>query len=309
MATFLSAQHARNTIRLHWNDAGFAPLPNLLSESVADELGTSSLDTQLGALYVFVDECLGLLRYTTHYFLSGIPDSGQTSALYYRLAVKQLRNLSAVRVLCAAGLDGNARMQLRLLYETSLVWVRVLFDPVFRADFERAIGPKDANTFWHEHMSKGRNEKWLQINLTAQGVTWFGGDNDLVREMKQEMSLSSHPTIWQAIFDAEEDLSDPQDRLVLGSASGASNFTLTMAIFAAAIPFALFPEPDYGLRTVDLSAVRPWPPAHVSNPNWDVYNSKLRLMMPRLLIASVNFSKLLAQSKKPDPSGVAGAPE
>jgi len=301
MGTFLSAQHARNNIRLHWADAGFVPLPKLFSESVAEELGTAPLDTHLGALYVFVDECLGLLRYASYYFISGIPNSGQAAALHYRLAVRQLRNLSSIRVLCAAGLDGNARMQLRLLYETSLVWVRVLFDPVFRADFEAAVTPEEGNSFWHKHMSKEKNQKWLEANLPAQGVTWFGGDNDIVRAMKKRMSLSTHPTFWQAFVDAREDLNDPLDRLALGSASMASHFTLPMALFAAAIPFALSPEPDYGLSTVDLSADHPWSPAYTSSSNWDVYNSKLRLMIPRLLVASVRFTELLDPSKKPDP--------
>lgn len=290
MTTLLSAQHARNNIRLHWKDAGFEPLPDLLSESVAQELGQSPLNTDLGALYVFIDEYLGLLRYTTYYFLSGVPNSGQVAMLFYRLAVKQLRNLSAVRVLCAAGLDGNARMQLRLLYETSLVWVRVLVDPSFRADFQAAATPDAANAFWHKHISKEKNEKWLKAHLATRGVSWLGADSDIVREMKEKMSLSTHPTLLQAFVDAQEDWREPADGLVLGTASTASHFTLSMALYATTIPFSVLPEPDYGITTIDMFTRGPWHPMHTSNPSWDAYNGKLRAMLPRLLLAAVRFS-------------------
>lgn len=293
MATLLSAQHARNNIRLHWKDAGFEPLPELLSESVARELSSSPLETELGALYVFVDEYLGLLRYFTYYFLSGVPSSGQAAMLFYRLAVKQIRNLSAVRVLCAAGLDGNARMQLRLLYETSLVWVRVLVDPSFQADFQAATTPEVANTFWHKHISKEKNEKWLKKYFGARDMNWLGADNKVVREMKTKMSLSTHPTFLQAFVDAREDWLEPKDGLVLGTPSASSHFTLSMAIFATAIPFSVIPEPDYGLTTVDMLTRGPWHPTHSSNPTWETYNTKLRAMIPRLLLAAVRFSESL----------------
>ncbi|WP_440105492.1 hypothetical protein [Acidovorax sp. BL-A-41-H1] len=299
MVTLLSAQHARNNIRLHWKHAGFEPLPELLSESVAEELGTSPLETELGALYVFVDEYLGLLRYCTYYFLSGVPPSGQAAMLFHRLAVKQIRNLSAVRVLCAAGLDGNARMQLRLLYETSLVWQRVLVDPAFRAEFQTATTAEAANKFWHKYISKEKNEKWLKEYFDARAISWLGADNEIVGEMKQKMSLSTHPTFLQAFVDAREDWIEPKDGLVLGTPSVSSHFTLSMAIFATAIPFSVIPEPDYGITTVDMLARGPWHPVHTSKPTWERYNTELRAMIPRLLLAAVRFSELLPKGNQP----------
>jgi len=305
MVTLYSAQHARNNIRLHWKDAGFELLPELLSESVAQELGSSPLDTELGALYVFIDEYLGLLRYFAYYFLSGVPSSGQTAMFFYRLAVKQIRNLSAIRVLCAAGLDGNARMQLRLLYETSLVWVRALVDSSFRADFQAATTPDEANSFWHRHLSRDKNEKWLKEHFATCNATWLGADDAIVREIKTKMSMSVHPTFFQALVDAREDWLEPSNRLVLGAPSLASHFTLSMALYATAMPFSVIPEPDYGLRSVDMGTRNSWHPMHSSNLPWDTYNAKLRAMVPRLLLAAVRFSESLSTGKSnaPDPGG------
>ena len=240
---------------------------------------------------------IALLRHFTYYFLSGVPSSGQAAVLFYRLTAKQIRNLSAVRVLCAAGLDGNARMQLRLLYETSLVWMRVLVDPSFRADFQAATSPEEANTFWHKHISKERNEKWLTQHFATRNVNWFGADNELVREMKTKMSLSTHLTFLQAFVDAQEDWLAPNDGLVLGTPSLASHFTLSMSLYATAIPFSVIPEPDYGFTTIDMFTRGPWHPTHSSNPTWDAYNSKLRAMLPRLLLAAVRFSESLPTSR------------
>lgn len=296
MTTLLSSTHALNNIRLHWEVAGFDALPTLLAESVASELGRDVYETRLGALYVFVDEFIGVLRYTSYYFLFGVAEHPRSALLFYRLAVKQVRTLAAIRMLCGSGLDANARMQLRLLHETSLVWVRSVVDQDFQDEFAQAGDPEAANRFWHKELSKGKNEKWLRAHLPARGIKWFGDDKPTIESMQRNLSLSAHPTSLLAAFDAQNDWRDPSDALVLNRPSDASHFTLSMALYVTAMPFLMMPSPTYGMGGAGLT--RNWHPKHRSASDWETYNAKMREMFARLYLASTRFSDELAKPQE-----------
>lgn len=295
MAAFLSAQHAVNTIRLHWAEAGFDIGREVLGKSVPAEFGQDVAAHRLGALYAFIDEYLVLLRYVSYYFLSAVPASGQRAMLYNRLAIRQLRTAAAIRALCGLGLDGNARLQLRLLYETSLLWVRVRLDTTVMHDFESSGTPEKANAFWHKYLSKEKNERWLASELSRGKYVWLGVFDTAIADMKTKISVATHPTLLQAALDTLQDIETPTDSLVLGQPSVASHFTLSATLLAAAIPFSLKPDPSYALTAIDMRERGPWHPKHRTAADWEEYNQYVRDMFVRLYLASLRFTEELAK--------------
>ena len=300
MTNLLSAQHAAKNICLHWKDAGFEIGEAPLGASVNQEFGQDLSAAPVAALYVFVDEYLALLRYATYYFLSAVPQSGQRAMVFNRLAVRQLRTVAAIRALCALGLDGNARVQLRLLHELSLLWVRVRIDPQALEDFQAANSPETSNAFWHRYISKGKNEKWLEREFANKNHVWLGAFDKAIEELKLKVSITAHPSFLQAYLDSREDWGDQSDRFILGSPSNASHFTLSMTLLAAATPFSLKPEPAYGLTAIDMRTRGTWHPVHSEAIDWETYNQKLRDMFPRLFLASIRFSQELREAVKGD---------
>jgi hypothetical protein len=295
MAVFLSAQHAINTIRLHWLEAGFDIGDEVLGKDVAAEFGQDVRTHRLGSLYAFLDEYLVLLRYVSYYFLFAVPASGQRAMLYNRLAIRQLRTAASIRALCSLGLDGNARLQLRLLYETSLLWVRVRLDPNVRQDFESSGTPEQANAFWHKYLSKEKNEKWLTGELAGGKYFWLGAFDTAIAEMKSKISVATHPTWLQAYLDTLEDW-ELTDGLILSQPSEASHFTLSFTLLVAAIPFSLKPDPPYALGSIDIWKDGQLHPKHRTAVDWEEYNRHLRDMFVRLYLASMRFTEELSKA-------------
>jgi len=148
MATSLSKRHAQNTIKLIYEKAGFLIPSGTPGASVTEEFPGEVADDELRSLYVFIDEFIALFRYAGFYFMSAIPEGGARAATFYRLSARQARNLASIRLLCSSGLDTNARMLLRLLYETSLLWSRFLIDENCRVEFEGCGDANSSNDFW-----------------------------------------------------------------------------------------------------------------------------------------------------------------
>lgn len=291
----LSAQHAAQSICAHWKYAGFEIGDVPLGVGVRQEFGQNLSAAPNAALYVFVDEYLALLRYVIYYFLSAIPQSGKRAVVFNTLAVRQLRTVAAIRGLCAMGLDGNARIQLRLLLELSLLWVRFRIDPKALEDFHAANSPELSNAFWHRYISKEKNEKWLERELTNKKHVWLGAWGEAIEELKLKVSITAHPSFLQACFDSREDWYSQSDSLVLGGDSKASHFTLSMTLLVAAIPFSIKPEPAYGLESADMRTCASWRPAHSEAIDWETYSQILRDMFPRLFLASTHFTQGLRE--------------
>ena len=297
MTKLLSVEHAKSNILLHWKEAGFDIGKEPYASQVAKEFGQDLTDVPVAALYVFVDEYLALLRYTSFYFLSGChPSSIERATLFYRLAVKQLNTLAAIRTLCLSGLDGNARYQLRLLHENSLLWVRLLYDHQALSDYQAAISPDLSNAFWHQYISKGKNEKWLKKELNDKNIFWLGGYETAINEMKLKISTTAHPSFFQSCLESIEDIQSFEtgaDSFILSPPTKASHLTLSMTILNAAIPFSIQPSPSYELNTSDLrTGVYLYPP-YKDVIDWDAYNQKMREMFSRLFLASILFTEKL----------------
>lgn len=284
----LSKRHAENAIKLIYEDAGFRIPEGTPGASVTKEFPGEVGDAELAALYVFVDEYIALFRYAGFYFMSSIPHSGQVAATFYKLSVRQARNLASIRLLCSSGLDMNARMLLRLLYETSLLWSRFLVDGLCRTEFEACFDAKSTNDFWHKYLAKGKTEKFMVTAAAERGLTWLGNLDAEMAEMKTKNSLTAHPTNLASYFDGRADFRS--EHYAINRPSTASHFTLSTALFAAAMPFALKPDIPYGLDSLNLRESEvPWPPEHSQPLSWEEYNLALRDMIPSLWLMALRF--------------------
>jgi hypothetical protein len=263
-----------------------------LGEGVASEFNKDISSTPLAALYAFVDEQIALLRLVSFYFISASTNGEKNGILFYKLTIRQLKILASIRLQCTYGLDTNARMQLRLLYENSILWARLRVDNQALEDFNLAITSELSNNFWHKYISKSKTEKFLNEEFNKSGHSWIAGANNMIEELKKKVGLASHPSLLAAYFDASYDFENFENGNIALSEPGiASHLTLSFAILAASIPFSIKPELSYGLSSSNIFEAHPVSPLIHSSANWNEYNEKIRDMLPTLLFMSVRFSE------------------
>ena len=290
MATHLSGQHALNAIKLIYEETGFLVPNETLGAAVTKEFGEKALFTDLAALYLFVDEFIALFRYSEYYFMSGISSAQPRAVTFYRLSVRQAKNLSSIRLLCSNGLDTNARMLLRLLYETSILWSRFLIDDECRQQFDDCTDPEKSNRFWHKYLAKEKSEKFLLDQNRQMKLTWLGNLKDEIGDVKLKLSLAAHPTFLTAYFDSVSDF-HRNDEFAIGEPKTSSHFTLNTALLLSILPFTMKPEIGYGLKCVDLrEKTKHFPPVSSKQLNWDEYNQALRDLFPLLWGMSQRFA-------------------
>lgn len=292
----LSYHHAINSIKLMYKHVGFEIPNHALGEQVAQEYGMLACDTKLAPLYAFVDEQIALLRLASFYFLSGYDGKNESAMTYYRISISHLKSLAAIRLLCANGLDTNARLQLRLLYENAILWSKFRVDHLSLDEYSKCGDQASANAYWHKHMSKSKIETFLTDEFASSGHMWLGGFDEMISNLKDASGLTAHPTFVASKFESKFDWQTNDMRIALSVPSDASHFTLTQAIFVAAIPFSIKPEPDYPFKTQNLlSTENPLKPLAHKTDSWDEYNQILRDMLPRVFLMSTKFANELCK--------------
>lgn len=276
-----SYQHVVNAIKLIYESRGFVRPNKALGEAVYDEFNIDIKESEIGGLFAFVDEFIILLRYISYFFTTAIDPENQDALTFYRLSIRQIKTLSSIRLLCSYGLDVNARMQLRLLYETSLVWTRSLLDEDFKLKYQKCKSEGDGNRFWHENLSKGKTEKVINNLLESNKMIWLGDIN--LEHLNSILSETMHPTHLVDQIAAAEDLKN--DNFATSSISNGSHFTLSNALLCAATPFTLSPHPRYNIKLIDLRKKLSFPPT-TKDIDVNDYFLKLNEMMSILLLYS-----------------------
>ena len=294
MAKYLSYHHAVNAIRLLYQHSGFDLPSRTVGEQVSAEFLREITSTKMASLYALVDEQIALLRLISWYFISAIPNSPTVAPYYYQIAVRQMRTLASIRLQCTFGLDTNARLQLRLLYENAVLWVRLRLDADAFKDFSESSSGDKSNAFWHKYLSKSKTERFLSNEFLASGHIWLGGYEEAITQLRKNVGLAAHPSMLASSFDASDDCKEKGDDLILTNPSDASHFTLSMSILAASLPFSIKPEPGYDIEANSLFGgpheLKPY--AHPTD-SWDEYNFHLRDMVPKLFLLSMRFSNEL----------------
>lgn len=289
MTTHLSYQHAINTIRLMYEQQGFKIPTATLGEQVRNEIGIDIKEAPYAALYAFIDEYIALMRKQSIYFLSACHTKNAIATVFYRLSIRQLRTLTSIRTLCSYGLDSNARLLLRLLYETTLLWVRFRIDNDCLLEYSECNTPEAANQFWHKYLSKEKTERYIEKQISEQGLCWLGGDKNIIGDMKKKLSLVAHPTFLSDYYETLSDWREAPSECGVTKPSEMSYFTLVNSITVTAIPFSIFPAPPYNIEAKSLrNNTTDWNPIHETE-SWDDYNSQIRNMFPVLFLMAIRF--------------------
>jgi hypothetical protein len=231
--------------------AGLTP-----GEVVGAEYGQDLTGQRLGALFALVDEMTALLRFLSVGLIVTSVDGEADAGIYYRLCVKAIANLASLRALCLLGFDGNARIQLRLHYETMVLWSRLRVDPEARAAFGAAASVEASNHFWHQYLAHRKSEKFIKAWVKQEGGLWLGASELFADRVPPILGISSHPSNLEMSLNAQEDWKAVKaDKYVAREVSDASHFTLGSAIWICAFPFIV------GTQTVhELKLPSKWTP-------------------------------------------------
>lgn len=290
MAKHLSHQHAVNSIRLIYENQGFKLGDAVPGSQVTDELGIDISDAPFAALYAFIDEYIILLRAQSVYFLSVAHENSPSAMIFYRLSIRQLRTLTSIRALCSYGLDANARLQLRLHYETAQLWVRFRIDQNALNDYTACSTSKSANEFWYKYLSKEKTEHYLKNQVKEGKISWIGSMEKQINDLKQKLSLVAHPTFIADCHETLADWNDQLDTAVVTKPLVSSYFTLLNAIFITAMPFTIIPDPPYNFDSISLRKDDArWNPIPHPTESWEEYNKYLRNMFPSLFLMAIRF--------------------
>jgi hypothetical protein len=288
--TFLSYQRAINAIKLIYKKQGFTIAGNSLADNVYNEFNIEIKYSKIASLFAFIDEYIVLLRLISEFYLLGVSENNKYSKTYYRLAIRQIKHLTSIRLLCSYGLDNNARTILRLLYETSLVWSRFKLDINFLDEYTTNWGLKESNEFWHKYIKSSKTQKYITEEITRRNLTWLGSVDKQISHMQSILSATSHPSNLTDIFNVKTDFKS--QFIGVESISESSHFTLTYSIMCTAMPFSILPDPDDNFKiekNYDTDFL-------LTNTNLNTsfeYYSELKKLIPILFLMSTKFSNEL----------------
>ena len=281
-------------IRQHYEMAGFVIGRETPGQTVTKEFQGDIRRHLLAPLFAFLDEFIFLLRYVSYYFMSCVPVGGVTNvkaATFNKMALKMLSDLAAIRGLCAIGLDGSARMLLRLLYETAILWCRFLLDEASRFEFENATTPKASNEFWHKYIARNKSRTYVRGKMHELGMNWMGDyqDGKYLDAANELMGIASHPSFLMASLAMDVDFKQPTENFAVREPILTSHFTLCTTIFIVILPFSFTPDLDYNLISIDMLQRGEMFPANSRTKTWDEYSRYVRLMFMSQFFAAIEF--------------------
>jgi len=294
--------HACSFLRKVYGIFGIEPGRLTPGMMVASEYGDDLVSEPLGALFAIVDEVTALYRYLSFGWISTLGDPNSDSDVFYRICVKTMSNLASIRALCALGFDGNARIQLRLHYETMILWSRLRIDPDARRAFRGTLSPDTANAFWHRYLKGGKSEKALVAFSRAGGGDWIGSNEPVSTRVAELIGVSSHPSHLEMTFNAQEDWTNgDREHLVVRGPTPSSHFTLGNAIRFSAYPLHIPPEPLH--RIQPPADWRPPEAEALKSPTWgSEYYEALQEIILAIFVGSQPFLEGLTGSEGQDSS-------
>jgi len=291
MANILSYQHAINLLKISYKNDGFPVREKTLGQQVSEEFGNQLSEHRHGCFYALLDEQLGLMRFVVWYFTSCLFTEKVKGVQHLRLATSQFNALASIRLLCSRGFDIAARMQLRLLYENSIIWSRLLIDEEASKEWDRSFSLEQGNLFWHKYISKSKTEKYMKRAAEERGFTWLGNDELSVASLKNIVGFATHPTVFASYLNAKHDFnSTSRNGLVLGEIVDDSIVTVIAAMFCASLPFAIFPHPGFGVQSIDfLQLGHPFDFMAIHEGDWDANFNKIITFIQKIYVFSDRY--------------------
>lgn len=292
---FLSYKHANGTIKLLYEKRGFQLFKTTLGENVYNEFNIDIKDSKAAPLFAFVDEYIVLLRIISQFHLLGGLEKSKSAIVFYRLAVRQIKHLTSIRLLCSYGLDSDARTILRLVHETSLVWTRCQLDSNFINEYEKSFGFKESNEFWHKYIKSSKTEKYIKEELKKRNLIWLGSLDKQIEHMKSVLSTTSHPSMTIDYITSSNEIFS--DFIGVEKISDSSNLTLTYALMCVVMPFSVMPNLEDNLKIVNLSDVDFYPKNSKFNSAIEHYK-EFKSMFTVLFLMVTRFSNELTENKQ-----------
>lgn len=243
----------------------------LPGDAIRHEYGDDAEQSDAGIYYSILNEAIFLSRYRANYYMSALVNQ-KDATFDYKFAVRATRNAAAIRLLCGRGLDVDARMLLRNLYELSLLRCRLLLEPELRPEYAGANSPKAANEFWHRYIKGGRLRNFVEARVKELGIPWIGLINDGANldQIEEVCGLTSHPTYIAKSIDTSDDFRN-LDGFCISRPVYASKFSLKNAVLCLSLPGII--EYMYGPRydAPDLiEQLNPYPPSK-ERIDWNEY--------------------------------------
>lgn len=258
--------HLRRTLPSIYDLAGLR-LPSKCTpgQALAAEYGRSIESEPLGALFGIVDEITALYRFLGTGFLIGSAKGKRDADIWSLHCAKAVANLASIRSLCSLGFDGNARIQLRLHYETMVLWSRLRVDSTATRDFRAANTPEKANHFWQQYLARQKSEKYIRATI-PDGSVWMGFAEEFVERTQSIFGISSHPSRLEMGFNLQEEWrgATAHDSYVIRRVPPSSHFTLGTAIWISTFPLVVgksglievFQPPDWVPPEVELISAK-----------------------------------------------------
>lgn len=221
---------ARNLIFKAYEAAGAkGDLGSCAASPMAKELGQIP-DGKYEGLFRYLDECLNLTHVSEFALITAMGVTKDQSIASLVILMHQIRsNGAAVRVLSALGLESQARITLRALYENCLAFCRAVVDGEFRVEFRSASTMESANEFWHRFLSKSKTERFLsQYNSEHPKAPCPLVIGDLFSGIYNKLGVTAHPNYIFSQFGWQDAMLGDDDNVFPGS-KAATEFTLTSA--------------------------------------------------------------------------------
>ncbi|MFC0407456.1 hypothetical protein [Roseomonas elaeocarpi] len=242
----------------------------LPGNAILQEINDQAEKSPIGSDFTILNEFLLLANYRVHYYMFSAPYRKE-ALLDYFFSNRMARLGSAIRVLCGKGFDVDARMLLRNLYELSLLWCKIQLDQSAREEYQASADPREANKFWHKHISKGRLRKFVETETKSKGVQWIGLINDgrNLDLIEKACGLASHPTYISKVVSGAEDFKGVSN-FCFSPPSHYSKFTLKSAALCMSLPGSISFQQNPPLETLKFKEPPEYPkPKEVMT--WDEY--------------------------------------
>lgn len=226
-------KQAANLISACYNHNGADVKSKFLEKSILEgDLGELP-DTWNVGLFRFLDESIYLMKFLGYFTLAKALQAQEHRSMAM-LTYQIEKNLLAVRVLSAAGLDASARQNLRALFEMCQAACRCVVDREFSENFSQPATPEEANKFWHQFIAKGKTEKFLKKYNEENEFKCGLVLDEKFEDVSKILGVGAHPNFLGWGFDFKNDwqnsvLEEAQGTMFEFSSRQASELVLATA--------------------------------------------------------------------------------
>jgi len=141
-----------------------------------------------------LDEYINICNTMEQCALLSMALSDDKSISVILIVLNQIKNnLSAIRLLLYRGMEGQARIIIRNLYENCVALSRMVVDEQMRIKFKSEKSAEDSNKLWYEYMSKSKSVEYLRRHNKNNGGKCALVDHPFIDDFYKIIGMSAHP--------------------------------------------------------------------------------------------------------------------